>query len=54
MRAGSTFPAIGAPSEVGRQRAKGFSGKPAENRRCGCGSGKMFKNCCGKRNAGPV
>jgi uncharacterized protein YchJ len=31
-----------------RAIAKRVAGKPAENRRCRCGSGKMFKNCCGK------
>lgn len=30
-------------------RTKRRSNKPPENRRCRCGSGKMFKNCCGKR-----
>ncbi len=29
--------------------AKHQAGKTAANRRCRCGSGKMFKNCCGKR-----
>jgi hypothetical protein len=28
---------------------KRLAGKAAANRRCGCGSGKMYKNCCGKR-----
>jgi hypothetical protein len=28
--------------------AKRHTGKPVANRRCRCGSGKMFKNCCGK------
>ena len=31
-----------------RALAKSLASKPAENRRCRCGSGKMFKNCCGK------
>lgn len=26
-------------------------GKSVSNRRCKCGSGKMYKNCCGKRSA---
>ncbi len=30
-----------------RKRATG-SARAKENRRCRCGSGKMFKNCCGK------
>ena len=29
--------------------AKRHAGKPVANRRCRCGSGKMFKNCCGKK-----
>ena len=32
-----------------RASAKCRASKVATNRRCGCGSGKMFKNCCGKR-----
>ncbi len=34
-----------------RTGSKRGSAKPAENRRCRCGSGKMFKNCCGKRQS---
>jgi hypothetical protein len=41
-------PAGTAPQQR-RSQAKRGSNKPAENRRCRCGSGKMFKNCCGKR-----
>jgi hypothetical protein len=41
-------PAIAAPARQRRSSAKRKSTKPAANRRCGCGSGKMFKNCCGK------
>ena len=29
--------------------AKRHASKAVTNRRCRCGSGKMFKNCCGKR-----
>jgi hypothetical protein len=31
-----------------REDARRLESKPAGNRRCRCGSGKMFKNCCGK------
>jgi hypothetical protein len=41
------------PAEISAQRspalAKHHASKPVTNRRCRCGSGKMFKNCCGKR-----
>ena len=30
------------------KHGKRHSNKPAGNRRCRCGSGRMFKNCCGK------
>jgi hypothetical protein len=40
------------PVEDSAQRrlalAKRRAGKPVTNRRCRCGSGKVFKNCCGK------
>jgi hypothetical protein len=39
----------GISAQQSRILAKGRSAKPAGNRRCRCGSGKMFKNCCGKR-----
>lgn len=42
------FPPAGMPAQQRRTVAKRHSSKPAENRRCRCGSGKMFKNCCGK------
>jgi hypothetical protein len=32
-----------------RKPAKRLASKAVTNRRCGCGSGKMLKNCCGKR-----
>jgi len=32
-----------------RRLAKLHASKTVTNRRCSCGSGKMFKNCCGKR-----
>jgi hypothetical protein len=34
-----------------RALEKRHKSKPATNRRCRCGSGKMFKNCCGKRES---
>lgn len=34
-----------------REPAKRIAGNAGQNRRCRCGSGKMFKNCCGKRQA---
>ena len=41
------------PVEDSAQRrlalAKRHASKAVTNRRCRCGSGKMFKNCCGKR-----
>jgi hypothetical protein len=40
---------IGALAQQRRTLAKRGPAKPAGNRRCRCGSGKMFKNCCGKR-----
>ncbi len=39
----------GISAQQRRAIAKRGSTKPAGNRRCRCGSGKMFKNCCGKR-----
>lgn len=39
----------GTSAQQRRTLAKRRSSKPAGNRRCRCGSGKMFKNCCGKR-----
>ena len=35
-------------SQRRRKPAKRLASKASTNRRCGCGSGKMFKNCCGK------
>ncbi len=32
---------------------KQHTGKPVANQRCKCGSGKMIKNCCGKRKVFP-
>jgi len=37
------------PTKRKRAGATRKERKPAPNRRCRCGSGKMFKNCCGKR-----
>ncbi len=34
-----------------RALEKQYTSKPKANRRCKCGSGKMVKNCCGKREA---
>lgn len=39
----------GISAQQRRATAKRGSSKPAGNGRCRCGSGKMFKNCCGKR-----
>ncbi|MDC0934806.1 hypothetical protein OAS39_00875 [Pirellulales bacterium] len=46
--AGSVSPAkISAKKR--RRLEKQVTSKPMANRRCKCGSGKMIKNCCGKR-----
>jgi hypothetical protein len=37
------------PAKRKRAGATREERKPAPQRRCRCGSGKMFKNCCGKR-----
>lgn len=42
------FASAGMSAQQRRTLAKRSSSKPAGNRRCHCGSGKMFKNCCGK------
>lgn len=39
----------GTSAQRSRALAKRQASKPVTNRRCRCGSGKMFKNCCGKR-----
>jgi hypothetical protein len=39
----------GTSAQRSRALAKRHASKPVTNRRCRCGSGKMFKNCCGKR-----
>jgi hypothetical protein len=38
----------GTSTKRRRELSKRHASKPAGNRRCRCGSGKMFKNCCGK------
>jgi len=43
------FAPAGMPAQQRQRLAKRHSSKPAGNRRCRCGSGKMFKNCCGNR-----
>ncbi len=46
---GTAFlPARTSPQER-RVLTKSRTRKPVTNRRCRCGSGKMFKNCCGRR-----
>jgi hypothetical protein len=45
---GGPLPA-GARAQLRRSLAQRHASKPVTNRRCRCGSGKMFKNCCGKR-----
>ena len=42
-------PPAGTPTHRRRAPAKRRPRKAVTNRRCSCGSGKMFKNCCGKR-----
>ena len=37
-----------SPGERSRALEARRAGKKAANRRCRCGSGKMYKNCCGK------
>lgn len=38
-----------APAQRKRALAKHRASQNASKRRCPCGSGRMFKNCCGKR-----
>jgi len=45
---GAGFPPPGTFAPQKRALEKPRQGKPVANRRCRCGSGKMFKNCCGK------
>ena len=47
-RARGGSPPIGTSAHRKRVPAKRRASKPVTNRRCRCGSGKMFKNCCGK------
>jgi hypothetical protein len=42
-------PPAGTSAQQRRAPAKRRASKAVTNRRCRCGSGKMFKNCCGKR-----
>lgn len=46
---GGGFPPTETSARKKRVLAKRHASKPVMNRRCRCGSGKMFKNCCGKR-----
>ena len=46
---GGDSPPAGTSAQRGRALAKRHASKPVTNRRCRCGSGKMYKNCCGKR-----
>ena len=47
-RVGGGSPPIGTSAHRKRVPAKRRASKAVTNRRCRCGSGKMFKNCCGK------
>jgi len=49
---GGALPPQGSSAERGRALATRHAGKAVTNRRCRCGTGKMFKNCCGKRRPG--
>jgi hypothetical protein len=42
---------VGISAKRRRNLEKHHTSKPVGNRRCKCGSGKMVKNCCGKRQA---
>ena len=46
---GGGFPRARTSAQQRRTLAKRRASKAVTNRRCRCGSGKMFKNCCGKR-----
>jgi hypothetical protein len=46
---GGGSPPAGTSAQQSRALAKRHASKAVTNRRCRCGSGKMFKNCCGKR-----
>ena len=46
---GGGSPPAGTSAQRRRELAKRRASTAVTNRRCGCGSGKMFKNCCGKR-----
>ena len=46
---GGGSPPEGTSAQRSRGLGKRRASKPVANRRCRCGSGKMFKNCCGKR-----
>ena len=46
---GGGSPPAGTSVQRRRVPAKRRANKAVTNRRCSCGSGKMFKNCCGKR-----
>ncbi|MHB1034987.1 MAG: hypothetical protein ACYC35_21745 [Pirellulales bacterium] len=49
--AGGDSPPVGTSAQGRRALAKHHASKAVSNRRCRCGSGKMFKNCCGKGKA---
>jgi hypothetical protein len=46
---GEGSPPAGTSARRGRALAQRQASKAVTNRRCRCGSGKMYKNCCGKR-----
>lgn len=47
--AGAEFSPTGVAAHRKQRAAKRNASDAGQNRRCRCGSGKMFKNCCGKR-----
>ena len=48
---GESVPPAGTSAQPKRTLEKRHKSKAMTNRRCRCGSGKMFKNCCGKRSS---
>ena len=48
---GRGSPPAETSAQRGRAVAKRQASKAMTNRRCSCGSGKMYKNCCGKHKS---
>jgi hypothetical protein len=48
---GGKSSAAAASATRRREHATRQANRPVGNQRCRCGSGKMFKNCCGKRSS---